>query len=147
MENVFIVSALRTPIGAFGGTLKDFTPAELGALVAREAIAKAGITGDKVGQTMFGQVVPTEPADAYLARVVAIRAGQPGSTSDDGEQALRLWLAVGGLLLPQAIKLDECEVALAGGAEVIGVPPSSRLRCAGESALAMPPWWTASTAL
>ena len=75
MENTFIVSALRTPIGTFGGALKDFTPAELGALVAREAIARAGITGDKVGQTVFGQVVPTEPADAYLARVVAIRAG------------------------------------------------------------------------
>lgn len=123
MQDIFIISALRTPIGSFGGTLKDFTPADLGALVAREAVAHAGIGGDQVGQTMFGQVIPTEPADAYLARVVAIRAGvqqeAPAMTVNrlcgSGLQAV--------VSAAQAIKLEECDVALAGGSEVMSRAP------------------------
>lgn len=123
MQDIFIISALRTPIGTFGGTLKDFAPADLGAVVAREAIVKAGISGDQVGQTMFGQVIPTEPADAYLARVVAIRAGvqqeAPAMTVNrlcgSGLQAV--------VSAAQAIKLEECNIALAGGSEVMSRAP------------------------
>ena len=123
MEEIFIVSAVRTAIGAFGGTLKDFAPAQLGALVAREAIARASVSGEQIGQTVFGQVILTEPADAYLARVVAIRAGvqqeAPAMTVNrlcgSGMQAV--------ISAAQAIKLGECEIALAGGAEVMSRAP------------------------
>ena len=74
----------------FGGSLKDFTPAELGALAAREVIVKACIKSDQVGQTMFGQVIPTEPADAYLARVVSIRAGVHHEAPAMTQSTLRL---------------------------------------------------------
>jgi acetyl-CoA C-acetyltransferase len=123
MEDVFIISALRTAIGSFGGTLKDFAPAQLGAAVAREAVAKAGLNGGDVGQIVFGQVIPTEPADAYLARVVAIRAGihqeAPAMTVNrlcgSGLQAV--------ISAAQAIKLGECDIALGGGAEVMSRAP------------------------
>ena len=123
MEDVFIVSALRTAIGSFGGTLKEFTPAQLGAAVAREAVAKAGLNGNDVAQIVFGQVIPTEPADAYLARVVAIRAGihqeAPAMTVNrlcgSGLQAV--------ISATQAIQLGECDIALGGGAEVMSRAP------------------------
>jgi acetyl-CoA C-acetyltransferase len=123
MEHTFILSALRTAVGSFGGALKDFPPAELGALVARQAIAAAGITGEDVGHAVFGQVMPTEPADAYLARVIAIRAGvhqgAPGLTVNrlcgSGLQAV--------VSATRCIKLGECGFALAGGAEVMSRVP------------------------
>jgi acetyl-CoA C-acetyltransferase len=123
MQDVFIISALRTAIGSFGGTLKEIPPAQLGALVAREAIARAGISGGDVGQAVFGQVIPTEPADAYLARVVAMRAGVDREAAamtvnrlcGSGLQAV--------ISAMQAIKLNECEIALGGGAEVMSRAP------------------------
>jgi acetyl-CoA C-acetyltransferase len=123
MEDVFIISALRTAIGSFGGTLKDFAPAQLGAAVAREAIAKAGLNGGDIAQMVFGQVIPTEPGDAYLARVVAIRAGihqeAPAMTVNrlcgSGLQAV--------ISAAQAIKLGECDIAMGGGAEVMSRAP------------------------
>lgn len=123
MEDVFIISSSRTAIGTFGGSLKDFAPAQLGALVARDAIARAGITGEQIGQSVFGQVLTTESADAYLARVVAIRAGvhkeAPAMTVNrlcgSGMQAV--------ISATQAIKLGECNIALAGGTEVMSRAP------------------------
>jgi acetyl-CoA C-acetyltransferase len=123
MQDIFIISASRTAVGSFGGSLKDSPPAELGALVSRHAIAQAGIAGELVGHSVFGQVMPTEPADAYLARVIAIRAGvpqeAPGLTVNrlcgSGLQAV--------ISASHCIKLSDCEVALAGGAEVMSRVP------------------------
>jgi len=123
MEDVFIISALRTAIGSFGGALRDAAPAHLGALVTREAVARAGVGGDDVGMVAFGQVIPTEPADAYLARVVAIRAGirqeSPAMTVNrlcgSGLQAV--------ISAANAIQLGECEISVGGGAEVMSRAP------------------------
>ena len=119
MEDTFILSALRTAVGSFGGALKDSPPAELGAQIARQAIAQAGITGGDVGHSVFGQVMPTEPADAYLARVIAIRAGvhheAPSLTVNrlcgSGLQAV--------ISATRCIKLGEGDFVLAGGTEVM----------------------------
>ena len=75
MTDIYLVSARRTAIGTFGGTLKDFRPPELGTIAARAAIADAGVDPAAVGTVVIGQVIPTEPRDAYLARLIGIGAG------------------------------------------------------------------------
>lgn len=123
MTDVFLVSAMRTAIGTFGGALKDIPPAELGVATAKAAIAQAGIPVDAIGHAVYGQVLPSEPADAYLARVIAVKAGVPVETPaftvnrlcGSGLQAI--------VSAAQALKLGDCEVALAGGAESMSRTP------------------------
>ena len=74
-REVVIVSGARTAIGDFGGSLKDFSPSDLGAMVAREALQRAQVSGDEVGQVVFGNVIHTEPVDMYISRVVALKSG------------------------------------------------------------------------
>jgi acetyl-CoA C-acetyltransferase len=123
MTDVFIVSAMRSAVGSFGGALKDFRPADLGATVTREAMARAGVAPESVEQVVFGQVIPTEPRDAYLARVAAIGAGIPQETPamtvnrlcGSGLQAV--------ICAAQAIRLQDAEIAVGGGAEVMSKSP------------------------
>ena len=56
-ENVYIVSAVRTPIGKFGGVLKDISPVDLGAIVIREALKRANIDPKTVGIAIMGNVL------------------------------------------------------------------------------------------
>jgi len=114
---VFIVSGARTPIGDFGGALKDIPPTVLGAHAAKAAIARAGIEPTEVGHTVVGNVIHTEARDMYVSRVVAMDAGvakeAPALTVNrlcgSGLQAI--------VNATQILKLGDAEVALAGGAE------------------------------
>ena len=123
MTDIFLVSAARAPIGSFGGSLKDQTPGELGAHVARAAIARAGLGADLIGNVVFGSVVPTEPRDAYVARIAAIGAGVPQETPaltvnrlcGSGMQAI--------VTIAQSIMLGDCEIGLGGGTEVMSRAP------------------------
>src|ERR1700692_4953941 len=85
-REIVIVSGVRTAIGTFGGALKDVTPTSLGALVVRESMTRAGISGNEVGHVVFGHVINTEPKDMYMARVVALDGGvtepRPGLTGN-----------------------------------------------------------------
>ncbi len=123
MEDVFIVSATRTAIGGFGGSLKDVPPSELGKLVIAEAIRRADLTPEDVQHVVMGQVIQSEPRDMYLSRVAAIGAGIPASAP-----ALTLNRLCGSGLQAiissaQMIKLGECNVAVAGGAESMSRAP------------------------
>ena len=80
MTEVVILSGARTAIGTFGGSLAGTTPIELGTVVARSAIERAGIAPGDVGHVSFGHVINTEPRDMYLSRVAAIEAGIPETT-------------------------------------------------------------------
>ena len=116
-RNVVITSAVRTAIGDFAGALSGLAPCELGAAVAREAIARAGVPADEIGQAVFGNVIHTAPEDMYLSRVVALRAGVPQSSP-----ALTLNRLCGSGLqaivtAAEAIMLGNADAALAGGAE------------------------------
>ncbi len=123
MTDIFIVSGVRTAIGTFGGSLKDVPPSELGVATAKAAIARAGIPADAVGHAVYGQVLPSEPRDAYMARIVALEAGLPVETPaltvnrlcGSGLQAI--------VSAAQALLLGDCEVALAGGAESMSRTP------------------------
>jgi acetyl-CoA C-acetyltransferase len=74
--DAFIVSACRTPIGAFGGSLKDLSAADLGAIAVREAIARAGINPEDVGDVILGCVLQAG-AGMNVARQAALKAGLP----------------------------------------------------------------------
>src|SRR5271166_1041617 len=76
-RDVVVLSGVRTPVGNYGGSLKDFSAARLGAMVIRAAVDRAGVAPDDVGHVVFGHVVPTEKHDVYLARVAAVNGGLP----------------------------------------------------------------------
>src|SRR6188474_1373524 len=76
MTNAVILSACRTPIGSFGGALKDLSAADLGAVVIREAIARAAINPADVGDVIMGCVLQAG-AGMNVARQAAIKAGVP----------------------------------------------------------------------
>ncbi len=76
MEAAVILSACRTPIGSFGGALKDLSAADLGAVVIREAIARAGIDASTLGDVIMGCVLQAG-AGMNVARQAAIKAGVP----------------------------------------------------------------------
>ena len=123
MEAVYIVAGVRTAIGDFGGSLKDHAPADLGALVIAEAIRRAGIAPSDVQHVVMGQVIPTVPKDAYMARVAAVNAGIPVEAP-----ALTLNRLCGSAVqaiisVAQMLALGEADIAVAGGAEVMSRSP------------------------
>lgn len=119
MQDIYIVSGARTAIGGLGGSLSGFRPAELGTIVIKEAVARAGITADKVQNVVIGSVVPTQPKDAYVSRVAAVNAGVPieapamtvNRLCGSGLQAI--------VSAAQGIALGEQDIAIGGGAEVM----------------------------
>ena len=76
MTNAVILSACRTPIGSFGGTLKDLSAADLGAVVIREAIARAGVDAAAIGDVIMGCVLQGG-AGMNVARQASLKAGVP----------------------------------------------------------------------
>ncbi|MCI0998296.1 acetyl-CoA C-acyltransferase, partial [Pseudomonas corrugata] len=76
-REILIVGAARTAIGSFGGSLKDMSPTALGAIVVRAALERAAVEPGAIGHVVMGNVIPTEPRDAYLSRVAAMDAGIP----------------------------------------------------------------------
>lgn len=116
MREVVIASAARTPIGSFGGSLTPFGAVDLGAIVAGEAIKRAGIQADAVDQVIMGSVL-TAAQGQNVSRQVAIKAGLPDTTP-----ALTLNMVCGsGLraisLAAQVIMTGESDIVLAGGSE------------------------------
>ena len=122
-REVVVVSGVRTAIGTFGGSLKDLAPTELGAMVVREALARASVSGDDVGHVVFGNVIQTEPKDMYLGRVAAVNGGvsinAPALTVNrlcgSGLQAI--------VSAAQTILLGDASIAIGGGAESMSRAP------------------------
>lgn len=123
MEDIYIVSGVRTAVGDFGGSLKSFMPAELGGLVAAEALKRAGVEPEAVQHIVIGQVMPTSARDEMLSRVIGINAGVPLSTP-----ALTLNRLCGSgveaiVSAARVMMLGEASVTLAGGAESMSNVP------------------------
>jgi len=123
MEDVFVLSAVRTPIGKYGGGLASVPPCDLAAKVVREAVSRSGVDPAQVGHAVFGNVIHTEARDMYLARVAAINGGL-----EVGTPALTVNRLCGSGLqaiisASQSIMLGDCEVAVAGGAESMSRAP------------------------
>jgi len=122
-REVVVVSGVRTAIGKFGGSLKDFPPTELGSIVVREVLARAQVAGNEVGHVVFGNVIATAPKDFYLARVAALEGGVSEATPaftvnrlcGSGLQAI--------VSAAQSILLGDADVAIGGGAENMSRAP------------------------
>src|ERR671923_1834356 len=116
MRESVILSAVRTPTGKFLGALKDFTAPQLGALVVREAVRRAGIDPAQVEECIMGNVVSAGLGQAP-ARQAALRGGLPDSVA-----ALTINKVCGSglkavMLAAQGIATGDIEVAVAGGME------------------------------
>ena len=113
MEDVFVLSAVRTPIGKYGGGLASVPPCDLAAKVVREAVRRSGVEPDAVGHVVFGNVIHTEVRDMYISRVAALNGGL-----NQGTPALTVNRLCGSgmqaiVSASQAIMLGDCDVAVA----------------------------------
>lgn len=123
MEDVVVLSGVRTPIGKYGGGLASVPPCDLAATMVREAVSRSGVDPAQVGHVVFGNCIHTEKRDMYLSRVAAVHGGLPVGTPaltvnrlcGSGMQAI--------VSAAQAIMLGDCEVAVAGGAESMSRAP------------------------
>ena len=122
MREVVIVSAVRTAIGTFGGSLKDVPAAELGAIVIKEAVNKAGIKPELVEEVVMGNVIQAGQGQ-NVARQAAIKAGLPveipsmtiNKVCGSGLRSVAL--------AAQMIKAGDCDVVVAGGMENMSAAP------------------------
>ncbi|MDP9052112.1 MAG: beta-ketothiolase BktB [Acidobacteriota bacterium] len=122
-REVVILSAVRTAVGKYGGSLKDIPPTVLAATVVREAVRRSELAPTEFGASVFGNVIHTDARDMYLARVAALDAGLPVETS-----ALTLNRLCGSglsaiLIAAQTIIHGDALAAVCGGAESMSRAP------------------------
>jgi acetyl-CoA C-acetyltransferase len=111
-----ILSACRTPIGSFGGSLKDFSAADLGAIVIREAVARAGIDPSAVGDVCLGSVLQAG-AGMNVARQAALKAGLPVSVPAETVNRVCGSGLTAVVHAVEAVAIGYGNVMVAGGAE------------------------------
>ena len=117
LPEVFIVSGARTAIGTFGGSLKDVPLSALATTPIRAAIERAGISADQVEHVVMGNVIPTEPRDAYLGRVAAMDAGIPKEAPAFNVNRLCGSALQAIVSAAQTILLGDAGIAIGAGAE------------------------------
>lgn len=121
--DVFVVSAARTAIGSFGGSLKDVPLADLATTAVKVALERSGVDPAQIGHLVMGNVIPTETRDAYISRVAAMNAGIPKETPaynvnrlcGSGLQAI--------ISAAQTLLLGDAEIAIGAGAESMSRGP------------------------
>jgi acetyl-CoA C-acetyltransferase len=120
---IYVVAALRTAIGTFGGSLKDVPLSDLATTVVQAAVKASGAPVESFGHVVLGNVIPTEPSDAYLSRVAAMRSGlakevpafNVNRLCGSGLQAI--------ISAAQSLVHGDAEVAVGGGAEAMSRAP------------------------
>lgn len=121
-SDVFVVGAARTPIGRYGGTLKSVHPAQLGAVAARAALERAGLSGSDVDEVFIGHGRQAG-SGPNPGRQVAVRAGvpveAPAQTINQACASSLSAVALGA----QAIELGQSSVVLSGGVESMSRMP------------------------
>ena len=122
MTEVVIVAAVRTPIGSFGGSLKDISAVDLGSLVIKNAIERAGLEPEQVDEVIMGNVLGAGLGQ-NVARQMSVHAGVPvtvpaftiNKVCGSGLKAVQLAV--------QAVLCGDAEVVVAGGAENMSQAP------------------------
>ena len=122
-SEIFILSARRTAIGTFGGSLKDVPLCDLASTAVKAALQSSQVDPERIGHVVMGNVIPTEPQDAYLARVAAMNAGIPKETPaynvnrlcGSGLQAI--------ISAAHTLMLGDAEFAIGAGAEAMSRGP------------------------
>ena len=118
-RDVVVLSAVRSAIGAFNGSLSSFEPSELGGIVMKEAVARSGVDPAVINSVTVGNTIPTDSRYAYVARVASIQAGLPMESvamslnrlCSSGLQAI--------VTTAQQIMLGDCDYGVGGGVEVM----------------------------
>jgi hypothetical protein len=82
-REVVVLSAVRSAIGTFGGSLADMEPPELAGTVMKEAVERSGVDPKQINYVTVGNTIPTESRYAYVARVASIQAGLPMDIGGD----------------------------------------------------------------
>jgi acetyl-CoA C-acetyltransferase len=118
-REVVILSAARSAVGGFGGSLKDMEPSELGGLVIKETIARSGVDPNEISFAAMGNIIPTDPRYPYVARVASIQGGLPMSSVAFSVNRLCGSAMQAVISSAQAIMLGDAEYALAGGVDVM----------------------------
>ena len=118
-RDVVVLSAVRSAIGAFNGSLSSFEPSELGGIVMKEAVARSGVDPALINYVTVGNTIPTDSRYAYVARVASIQAGLP---MDSVAMALNRLCSSGLQAIvttAQQIMLGDCDYGVGGGVEVM----------------------------
>ena len=118
-RDVVVLSAVRSAIGAFGGSLSSLEPSELGGMVMKEAVTRSGVDPNQINYVTVGNCIPTDSRYAYVARVASIQAGLPMESvamavnrlCSSGLQAI--------VSSAQNIMLGDCDYSVGGGVEVM----------------------------
>ena len=118
-RDVVVLSAARSAIGSFGGSLADLEPCELGGTVMKAAVARSGVDPQAIQYVTVGNTIPTDSRFAYVARVASIQAGLPMESiamavnrlCSSGLQAI--------VTTAQNIMLGDAEYGIGGGVEVM----------------------------
>ena len=118
-REVVVLSAVRSAIGAFNGSLSSMEPSELGGIVMKEAVARSGVNPQDINYVTVGNTIPTDSRYAYVARVASIQAGLSMESvamslnrlCSSGLQAI--------VTTSQAIMLNDCDYGVGGGVEVM----------------------------
>jgi acetyl-CoA acetyltransferase family protein len=121
--DVVFLSGVRTGFGSFGGTLKDLSAIELGAVAAKQALERSGVPPSEIGHTVFGNALQTSADAIYCARHVGLKAGLPievpavtvNRLCGSGFEAITQGA--------QLILLGEAQAVLAGGTESMSQAP------------------------
>ncbi|MBU3615289.1 acetyl-CoA C-acyltransferase family protein [Polynucleobacter sp. Latsch14-2] len=118
-RDVVVLSAVRSAIGTFNGSLSSLEPSELGGIVMKEAVARSGVDPALINYITVGNTIPTDSRYAYVARVASIQAGLPMESvamalnrlCSSGLQAI--------VTTAQQIMLGDCDYGIGGGVEVM----------------------------
>jgi acetyl-CoA C-acetyltransferase len=118
-KEVVVLSAVRSAIGAFGGSLADFDASELAGIVMKESVARSGVDPQQINYVTVGNCMPTDSRYAYVSRVASIQAGL--SMESVAMQVSRLCSSglQGIVTTAQAIMLGDAEYGVGGGVEVM----------------------------
>ena len=118
-REVVVLSAVRSAVGGFGGSLKDMEPADLGGIVVKEAIARAGVDPKQVTFATVGNCIPTEARYAYVSRLATIQGGMSMDSVVFAVNRLCGSAQQAIVSSAQAIMLGDADFAIGGGVEVM----------------------------
>jgi len=119
IRDVVMLSAVRSAIGSFGGSLASLEPADLGGIVMKEAVARSGVDPQQIRYVTVGNCIPTETRYPYVARVASVQAGLPMDSVAMGVNRLCSSGLQAIVSSAQAIMLGDCEFGIGGGVEVM----------------------------
>jgi acetyl-CoA C-acetyltransferase len=118
-RDVVVLSAVRSPVGTFGGGLSDLEPADLAGTVMKEAVTRSGADPEKINYVTVGNCIPTEARYPYVARVASIQAGLPMDSVAMAVNRLCSSGLQGVVTTSQNILLGDCDWGVGGGVEVM----------------------------